>query len=395
MRFFFSAGEASGEAYGAQLITTLRQGLPDGEFFGLGGDAMRAAGCDTVVNAADIAVVGLAEVVRHLPYIYRQYKTLLRAVDARRPDAAILIDFPDFNFRLARQLHRRGIPVFYYISPQMWAWRPGRIELVRRYVRQMLVIFPFEQEWYRERGVDAIYVGHPLADLPAPTISREAFGRQCGLDPEKWWIALLPGSRRREVSMNLPAMLEAARQLGPGYQFLLPVAPTLDRSWVEGLTRDSGLPVIFTGDARGTLHHARAGIVASGTATVEAALLGLPFVMVYRVAPLTFAIGRPLVKVPFYGMVNLIAGRLVVPELIQHEFRAERVTSALAAIIADGPAREQMLADLASVRHALQGPISTGLQGRSATERVAKVILNKVSKFQSFKVGPPPASISR
>ena len=269
MRFLLSAGEASGDAYGAQLIAALRQSDPEAGFFGVGGAVMRAAGCDNVVQAGDIAVVGLAEVVSHLPRIYRKFKGLLREVDARRPDAAILIDFPDFNFRLARQLHHRGIPVFYYISPQMWAWRPGRIALVRRYIRQMLVIFPFEREWYRKRGVDVIYVGHPLAELPAPAISRPEFGRQYQLDPEKAWIALLPGSRRREVTMNLSAMLEAARRLGPDYQFLLPIAPTLDESWLQGLTRNSGLPLTLTRDARATLHHARAGIVASGTASTS------------------------------------------------------------------------------------------------------------------------------
>jgi lipid-A-disaccharide synthase len=378
MLFLLSAGEASGDAYGAQLIAALRQSAPDAKFFGVGGDAMRAAGCNNVVAAGDIAVVGLAEVVRHLPRIYREFRKLLRAVDERRPDAAILIDFPDFNFRLARQLHRRGIPVFYYVSPQMWAWRPGRIALVRRYVRQMLVIFPFEQEWYRKRGVDAIYAGHPLADLPAPTVSRPEFARQYELNPEKRWIALLPGSRRREVAMNLPAMLEAARALGPENQFLLPVAPNLNESWLADLTRNSGVSLTLTRDARATLRHARAGIVASGTATVEAALLGMPFVMVYRVSPLTWTIGRPLVKVPFYGMVNLIAGRMIVPELIQHDFCAERVAPALASLITDGPAREQMLADLTAVRLALQGPARKGPQ--TAAERAAEVIMKRMSR---------------
>src|SRR5512142_707877 len=180
MRLLISAGEASGEAYGAQLIAALRARMPTAEFFGVGGERMRAAGHDLIIDARQIAVVGLAEVVTHLPKIYGEFRRLLREVDRRRPDVAVLIDFPDFNFRLARELHRRGVPVFYYISPQLWAWRPGRVELVRRYVRKMLVIFPFEAEWYRQRGVDAEYVGHPLADLPAP--ARRNFAAQYGLD---------------------------------------------------------------------------------------------------------------------------------------------------------------------------------------------------------------------
>jgi len=172
MRLLISAGEASGDFYGAQLIAALRRREPALECFGVGGEGMRAAGCQTVVDARDVAVVGLGEVVSHLPRIWREFRKLLRAVDVRRPDAAVLIDFPDFNFRLARELHKRGIPVIYYVSPQLWAWRPGRIELVRRYVRKMLVIFPFEEAWYRERGVEAEYVGHPLADVPPPTVTR-------------------------------------------------------------------------------------------------------------------------------------------------------------------------------------------------------------------------------
>jgi lipid-A-disaccharide synthase len=386
MRFFISAGEASGETYGAQLISALRERVPECDFFGVGGQAMRAAGCETTVDAAEITVVGLFEVISHLPRIFQRFKRLLGAIDQCKPDAAILIDFPDFNFRLARELHRRHIPVFYYVSPQLWAWRSGRIKLVRRYVRKMLVIFPFEEEWYRGRGVDVTYVGHPLADVPLPAISRADFAQRYGLDPDRQWIALLPGSRRKELSMNLPAMLEAACRVRQSYQFMLPVASTLDTGWVQGLVQNKRIPISLTTDAGATLLHARAAVAASGTATVEAALLGTPFVMVYRVAPLSWALGKHLVHVPFYGMVNLIAGRQVVPELVQHDFTPGRVAGELEGILPDGPWRERMLADLALVRKALE----RGHQGQTASGQTAGIILETLGGVGAASGAPGP-----
>jgi lipid-A-disaccharide synthase len=361
MRFLISAGEASGETYGGQLIGALRRRVPDASFFGVGSERMRADGFDCVVDAREISVLGLTEVVSHLPKIYGEFRRLLRAVDQDTPDAAVLIDFPDFNFRLARQLHRRGIPVFYFVSPQLWAWRQGRIKLVQKYIRKMLVIFPFEEAFYRERGVEAEYVGHPLADVPLPSQSRGNFAEQYGLDPEKQWIALLPGSRRKEVLMNLPETLRAASLLsneatgtGTSFQFVLPVATTLDAAWVADLTRGSDANVTLTNDARASLLHARVAIVASGTATVEAALIGTPFVMVYRVSDMTWKLGRRLVTVPHFGMVNLIAGREVVPEIVQSDFRAENVAARLRELIPDGGPRERMLRDLAEVQAKLR-----------------------------------------
>jgi lipid-A-disaccharide synthase len=386
-RFLISAGEASGDAHGAQLVSALRTLAPDAEFFGVGGAALRAAGCATVVDARDVAVVGLAEVVTHLPKIYREFHKLLAAVDRSRPDAAILIDFPDFNFRLARQLHRRNIPVFYYISPQLWAWRAGRVELVRRYVRKMLVIFPFEEQFYRERGVDAIYVGHPLAEIERPTGDRRDFAARHDLDADRPWIVLLPGSRRREVAMNLPAMVAAAARLGRDYQFILPVANTLNRdevgNWLARITSHlpqagknatPGLPAaeIRTTDcAREALAHARAGIVGSGTATLEAALLGTPFVMVYRVSPLSWTVGRRLVKVPHFGIVNLVLGRRAVPELVQKAFTPERVQAEITPLLENAPARQAQLEAFTQLRQLLRLP-----EGVPAAARAAQVILN-------------------
>jgi lipid-A-disaccharide synthase len=377
VRILISAGEASGELYGAKLIEALRQ--EDSrrspqlalEFFGVGGERMRQGGCELVVNAQEIAVVGLAEVVEHLPRIYRRFRKVVAEAERRRPDAAVLIDFPDFNFRLARELHKRGIPVIYYVSPQLWAWRQSRIQLVRKYVRKMLVIFPFEEKFYRERGIEAEFVGHPLADLPLPSITRSEFSAQYGLDAERPWIALLPGSRKGEVSRIFPKLLKAAQLLGPEYVYIVPVASTLDVHWMKSfLQSHSGPPITFTNDSRTTLRHARVAAVASGTSTLEAALIGTPFAMVYQVAPLTWTFGRRLVSVDRFAMVNLIAERDVVPELVQDGFTPERVCAELQRILPDG-ARDAMMQGFDEVRHRLRPSDTEG----SASERAARAVL--------------------
>ncbi|HEY7403235.1 MAG TPA: lipid-A-disaccharide synthase [Candidatus Angelobacter sp.] len=360
MQFLLSAGEASGDTYGAQLAEALRQLAPDATFFGMGGEKMRAAGCELLVNANEVAVVGLVEVVTHLPVIRQRFKHLVAEAARRKPTAAILIDFPDFNLRLARELHRLGIPVFYFVSPQVWAWRTGRVEQIKQYVRKMIVIFPFEQEFYRRHGVAVSYVGHPLAYEPPPQISRPEFAKPLFLDPAKPWIALLPGSRKKEVGFNIERMLEAAGLLQNGsgnFQFVLPVASTLDKNWLlEQLASKwaSEVQVELTDNARATLMHSRAAIVASGTATVEAALSGTPFVVVYRLAPLTWMLGRRLVKLDTFAMPNLIAGQKIVPELIQKDFTGENVARELKAVIADGPVRQQMQTALKMVQERLR-----------------------------------------
>ncbi len=376
MRLLISAGEASGELYGAKLMEALRalsgnQAAPP-EFFGVGGQQMQQAGCDLVVNANEIAVVGLAEVVEHLPRIFRLFHKVVAEAERRRPDAAVLIDFPDFNFRLARELHKRGIPVIYYVSPQLWAWRQSRIELVRKYVRKMMVIFPFEEKFYRERGIDAEFVGHPLADMQLPAITREEFAINHELDPARHWIALLPGSRRGEVARIFPKLLQAAQLLGPDYVYITPVASTLDPEWMTSqLHGYTGPSITFTDDARATLLHSRVAAVASGTSTLEAALIGTPFAMVYQVAPLTWTLGRRLVKVDRFAMPNLIAERDVVPELVQDDFTPERVSTELRALLPDGKARSSMIAGFGEVRHKLIG--SSAASG--ASERAARAVL--------------------
>jgi lipid-A-disaccharide synthase len=354
-KIFLSAGEASGEHYGTLLIAALREAEPEASFFGLGGRRMEAVGFRPIVRSEDVAVMGITEVVRHMPRIYREYRRLRGSITAERPDAAVLIDFPDVNLSLAKHLSRQGVPVIYFVSPQLWAWKKHRIHSVQRYVDRMLVIFPFEERFYHDHGVEAEFVGHPLAELGAPTISRDEFARQADVDESKMWIGLLPGSRGKEIRLNLPEMVRAAALLGRDAEFLLPLAPTLtapQRDHIRALLAElraaqAGAPQItLVEDARAVLAHAQASVVASGTATVEAALIGNPFVVVYRISPLSYAVVKRVVDVPHVAMVNLIAGRRIVPELIQGDFTAEAVVSHLRPLLDDAPIRKQMQASL-------------------------------------------------
>jgi lipid-A-disaccharide synthase len=396
VRILISAGEASGEMYGAQLIEALRRwscgqtyaGLrPAGplraavarpsmplEFFGVGGERMRAAGCEIVVDAKDLSVVGITEILSHLPKIWGLFHKLIAEADRRNPDLAIVIDSPAFNWRVARQMRKRGVPVIYYVCPQFWAWRQGRVRLLQKYVTKALVIFPFEEKFYRERGVDARFVGHPLADLPCPTIDRAAYAAQHGLDSSKQWITIMPGSRVKEARMNLPEILNATAWLGPGYEFLLPVAPTLDRTFLQGLLAERQ-EIHLVDESLPAMSQSRAGIIASGTATVEAAVMGLPFVMVYRVSPLTYALGRPRVKVRYFAMANLIAGKEVVPELVQDRFTAENVVAELQKIVPQGPDRARMIQKLAEVKFRLRGETQEDLHPADRAAQEVFVLL--------------------
>lgn len=387
-------------------MTALREAVPASSFTGLGGHAMAAAGQEQVVRAEDVAVMGVTEILRHIPGIYASYRRLVRSLARSKPDAAVLIDFPDVNFRLARHLSRAGVPVVWLVSPQLWAWKRRRLHWVQQRVDKMLVIFPFEERFYRERGVDAEFLGHPLASVSLPGVSREAYAQTHGLDPHRTWIALLPGSRWKEIYANLPALHELAmsdliaaaaayttfdgRQVAQPadpaahtrYEFLLPVASTISsaelRRYLDTLNREhlryfgpeaSTLRLTLVPDAREALTQARASVVASGTATVLAAVVGNPFVVVYRVSPLTFALARRLVRYPDefpdmadaagtqpVAMANLIAGRRIVPELLQGHFTAANVASALAPLLADSPEREMQVTALAAVRRQLQSP---------------------------------------
>jgi lipid-A-disaccharide synthase len=320
--------------------------------------------------------VGITEILGHLPTIYGRYRHLIAEADKRKPDLAVVIDSPAFNWRVARQMKKRGIPVVYYVAPQFWAWRQGRVRLLRDYVDKALVIFPFEEKFYRDRGVDAAFVGHPLAELSEPAISRLEYAAQFGLDPAKHWITLMPGSRVKEVGMNLPTMLETAGELGAAYEFLLPVAPTLDLGFLKSFV--GGRRIALVPESLPALWHSRAGIIASGTATVEAAMMRTPFVMVYRVSRLTYLLGKPRVKVPRFAMVNLIAGEEVVPELVQGNFTAANVVARMGEILAEGPVRARMLEGLGRVKERLRAPDrgeeATRENTRSPAERAAAII---------------------
>jgi lipid-A-disaccharide synthase len=389
-----SAGEASGEMYGAQLIEAMHRAAEQEpaelrsawtgvapvptraeqiHFFGVGGERMRAAGCETVVDAKELAVVGITEILSHLPKIYGLYRHLIREADKRRPDLAIVIDSPAFNWRVAREMKKRGIPTVYYVAPQFWAWRQGRVRLLRNYIDKALVIFPFEEQFYRERGVDATFVGHPLAELPRPAIQRGNYAAQFRLDAAKQWITLMPGSRVKEVRMNLPTILEAAALLGDEYEFLLPIAPTVDPNFLQRQIHQPKITLVA--EALPALWHSRAAIIASGTATVEAAMMSTPFVMVYCVSPVTYLLGKPRVKVPHFAMVNLIAGEEVVPELVQHDFTAQNVIARLQEILPDGPRRGRMLEALAKVQARLRAPESTAGPAQHPADRAAEIIL--------------------
>ncbi len=366
-RLFLSAGEASGDHYGAELIAELRSRMPGLTTFGLGGKEMAAAGQDRIVRAEDVAHMGITEVLRHAPRVYASYRRLVTGIRQRRPDAAILIDFPDVNLRLAHELRALNIPVIYFVSPQLWAWKPKRLRWVQQRVTRMMVIFPFEAAFYQHRQVAAEFVGHPLAYLLTPTVSLEDYTLRHSLDPGKHWIALLPGSRRKEVEANLPQMLKAAAELGDKYEFLIPVASTLNRAVFTSRIPQRSANIHLVPDAREALHHARASIVASGTATVQAAVIGNPFVIVYKVSPLTFAAAKRLVHYPPeiwsagtdaqgnlpIGMANLIAGRFIVPEFLQQQFTAANLAAALKPLLEDTPERARMIADLAEVRSRL------------------------------------------
>ncbi len=365
---------------------------------------MQQAGQTRIVRAEDVAHMGITEVLRHAPFIYRQYRKLVRSIDAHCPAAAILIDFPDVNFRLARELKRRSIPVIWFVSPQLWAWKRRRLRWVQQRVSKMLVIFPFEEQFYRNRHVSATFVGHPLASLPTPSVSREAYAAHNNLDPAKPWIALLPGSRWREIEANLPTMVAmACRHPAPNGQaveYILPVASTIDRprladfvsGWITHsplATSHLPLPYIhLVADAREALHHAHASIVASGTATVQAALIGNPFVVVYRVSALTFKLAKQLIWYPPeiwpmdtpgagydregnlpIAMPNLIAGRRIVPELLQSRFNPDTLAETLEPLLRDSPQRAQQLADLAHIRHLLTTP------GRPPIDQVRDAVL--------------------
>ena len=356
-RVLISAGEASGDLYAAGLVEALRRRNPDLEFFGCAGPRMQRAGVRAVVDAASISVVGLVEVVTHIPRIWREYRKLLRAAAEQRPDIAILTDSPDFHLRLARRLKKLQIPVIWLIAPQVWAWRKGRLPMMRRTIDQLLCIFPFELEFFLSNGMDAVYLGHPLTRMVKPSASRPELRRRYGIPDGVPLIALLPGSRKGEVARHLPILLETVDRIArashePAPKFILAVPPQLNLT-----ERISGSSIqLQEGQTWDVLACSDLALAASGTVTIEASLLGTPMITFYRVNNLSWYIGRGLVKVPFFSMVNLVAGRRIVPEFIQNEMTAARLADEALRLLGDEAARQEMRRELALVVQKLSGP---------------------------------------
>ena len=355
-RVLISAGEASGDLYAASLVDALRRRNPDLDFFGCAGPRMRRAGVRAVVDASSLAVVGLVEVVVHIPRIWREYRKLLRAAAEQRPDIAILTDSPDFHLRLARGLKKLQIPVIYLVAPQVWAWRKGRLPDMRRTIDKLLCIFPFELDFFVSNGIDATYIGHPLTRLVKPTATPAELRQRYGVPDGVPIVALLPGSRRGEVARHLPILLETAERITqaghPAPKFFLAVPPGLNlREPISGSSIQ-----LLEGQTWDILACSDLALAASGTVTIEACLLGTPMVTFYRVNKLTWWMGRHFVKVSFYSMVNLVAGRKIVTEFIQNDISAPRLAEEALRLLGDETARRQMRQEMALVAEKLSGP---------------------------------------
>ena len=377
LRVLISAGEASGDLYASYLAAALLRRYPGIELFGCAGPRMQRAGVQPVVDSASLAVAGLLEVVVHLPRIYREYRKRVREIRRKPPDAAVLTDSPDFHLRLARELKRMGVPVVYLIAPQVWAWRKDRLPLMRRTIDRLLCIFPFEQEFFRKNGVAAEYIGHPLIRLIHPSAARGALRERYGARPDVPLIALLPGSRQGEVHRHLPYLLEAAKGLSQArpVRFVLALPEGFSgRSDLSNFTeRFSKLSIqILEGQTWDVLACADLALAASGTVTIEACLLKVPMITFYRVNALSWQMGKLLVRVPFYSMVNLVAGKQIVPELIQNELSGRRLAQEALSLLNDEPRRERMRLDLESVASRLRGPEDPIEQAASAVERYLK-----------------------
>jgi lipid-A-disaccharide synthase len=380
VQILVSAGEASGDHYAAGVVTHLRRLAPGAEFFGCTGAEMRAAGVRTVVDSANLSVVGLVEVLHHIPRIYGEFRKLVRAAETIRPAAAILTDSPDFHLRLAVKLRKMGIPVFYLVAPQAWAWRAGRARILQRNVNELHCIFPFEEKFFRDRGVNAHYIGHPLAGTVRPALDRESFFLKHAIANDRPLVTLCPGSRRGETARHLAPLREAVLRIrarrAATFVLAIPAGARehFGAGFYEPLTR-GGLVKIVEGETRDAMAHSDVTLAASGTVAMEAALLGTPLVSFYRVTPLTWYIGRPLVNVPFYTMVNLVAGRRVIPELIQDEMTGERIASEALVLLESESARAEMKAGLNEVKRLLS---SHGDPLEESARRVATSLLRDI-----------------
>lgn len=370
-KIMISVGEASGDLHGASLAKALKQLAPDIAVFGMGGQAMRDAGVDIVYDIADINVMGFVEVIKNLPRLFRLKDSLAALMAAEKPDVLVVIDYPDFNMRLAKAAKKQGISVVYYISPQVWIWRKGRAKDIAAMTEQVAAIFPFEAEVYREAGARVTFVGHPLLDIVKPAWDKETAYRYFGADPERPVVLLMPGSRKQEVDQLLDIMLSAAEEIRrtmPACQFFLPVATTISREILQNKLEKYSLPVqITTGNTYELMHIANLAIAASGTATLETALMRVPTIVVYKTSPITYFIGRQLIKIPYVSLPNIIAGRQIVPELLQEAANAGQVAGEALRILSDWDIYSHTIEDLIAMRQTL------GSGG--AVQRTAELVL--------------------
>lgn len=362
------AGESSGDRHAAGLVRAYKEIDPTPRFFGTGGDALAGQGVEILHDISELSLVGVAEVLTSLPRVRRIFKRIVAECEARRPAAAVLVDSPDLNLRLAKALHKRGIPVLYYISPTVWAWRRGRLKTIKANVAKMLLIFPFERGVYEKAGVPAVYVGHPLIERLGPRPDREAFLRRHGLDPSRRIVTLLPGSRRSELRYHMPVLAEAAARLRDrcAVETVLVLADGLDEGDLEASLRDGGRAglVVTRGPVSDALAVSDLALSSCGTATLEAALAGTPLVAFYRISGLTYAFGRPFVRAKHYCIVNILSGAAVVPELIQSDFTPDRLEAEARRLLESDDARTRMKAAFAAVR--------TGLGDEEASPRAAR-----------------------
>jgi lipid-A-disaccharide synthase len=377
VRIFISAGEASGDLYASSLVEVLKARHPEAEFFGCAGPRMQAAGVRAVVDQRSLAVVGIIEVIPHIPRILSEMNKLARVCAAEHPDVAILTDSPSFHLPLARKLHRQGVPIVYLVAPQAWAWKTGRVKTMRATLNRLLCIFPFEEPFFRGHGVAAEYIGHPLSRLAKPKLPRAEFCSMLGLPEVSRIVALLPGSRHGEVARHLPIVLEAARRLKERHPMTfvlaLPAGFGLQNTRFWKPVQAANIQVI-EGHTWDALAQAELALAASGTVTIEAAMLGTPMVTFYRVNALSWYLQRWRVRTPFLTMVNLVADRKVVPELIQEDMTAERISAEALTLLENAGARQSMRAGLAAVAKQLgseRDPMET------AADWVEKAWMNK------------------
>jgi lipid-A-disaccharide synthase len=382
-RYLVVAGEASGDLHGSNLISALKVLQPLARFSGMGGSRMREAGVETLFGIERMGTVGVIEVLGEFDHYYKVYRTLMKEIASRKYDAVILIDYPTLNLRLAKQGQRFDCPVLFFISPQIWAWRKGRIKDIRESVRKMFVILPFEEKLYLDAGVDAEFVGHPFIDMVHPSRSREESKMKYSLEPGIKTIGILPGSRMNEINSLLGVMVEAAERIRSelgSCQFLLPIADSIDPDLIRERLGSNSLGIqLIQGEAYDVMNICDTVIIASGSATLEAGILGCPMVIVYKLNPLTYWMARLLVKIPLVGLVNIVAGEGVVPELIQDKVTAENISSEVLALLKD-PEKEQAVRErLLQIKKSLGEPgvmkvvakrIADFMDGLSANEKI-------------------------